>query len=86
MSKNEEVKLCKIEFFNNNKSLGTFDLIEKSSELHRRLVAIEHDVKNWTHYVLDQGRIFVVRLSKDYVLFCQGEPTVLKIDKLTSDL
>ena len=81
-----EIKMCKIEFFNNDKSLGTFDLIPMSTEPHRRLIALNHDIKKWTHYTIDGNRCFVVNLPENYFLYGTGKIHISKLDKLQTEI
>jgi len=86
MNKKNKKEACKIEFFNNKKSLGAFGLVSRSTELDRRIILSSHDIKEWTHYTIDGNRCFVVNLSKNYFLYGTGEVHVDKLDKLRLEI
>jgi hypothetical protein len=68
---------CKIEFFQNNKSLGVFDCPERSSLKERDEVAANHGIDHYDRFILDNGRV-TARMLKDRYVDTEGRIWIYK--------
>jgi len=83
--KSLEESKCKITFYKNGFSLGTFPLIEMSNEKDRMNVAIENNITDYDQYWIDYGRV-KVDVRDDLRIVTNPVKRTYKVDKDGNEL